>query len=202
MLLPIHIFPRSLVPLLPLWCAALAILLSEAGLLIGEGRPNLRNVGLAIIVAVGIGSAQLRESANAGYAARHTDSDMAQDIYDQYYHHGFRPDLAAQWLVGQLRHGPTRIVTDFDGYFSLNVIVGRLLNTAPMVVAYYRDQKLKTPSELIRQGVRVFLVAHTLEAANRMTAWFHQPPLSHRDRVAETGFFSIYRLPLAASPPP
>lgn len=189
-------FPRTLVPLLPLWWTAAALpaaaALRRAGQALG---PRAALAPAAVVFAALPAMAALREADGAGYWLRHPRAeDRPQDLHDHYYHHGFRPAEAVAALRDLARRGPCLALTDEADIWSLRRCSGG-------AVAYYRAGWLARPWPDQARGRAVFIVTCSPERARKVAE--HLAAVAPEDmrpagpprEIRNTGFFKIYECP-------
>ncbi|MCH2171319.1 hypothetical protein MK489_11095 [Myxococcota bacterium] len=199
-LLPQVPYPRNLVPLLPLWYGALALILAAAW----EALPAAwRRFDTALqwsLCLVLLGTAGLRESRGADFVDRHPEpvNGLVQDLYDQYYHHAFEPSAAAASIAGLAAEGPLLIVTDYNGVWVVGAEVEhRYGGELGRRLVHFRDTG-SWPSDIQAVG-RLFVMTNGIERAREIARMRGLREPGPGDRVATSGFFEIYRTRLDPS---
>jgi hypothetical protein len=167
-------FPRTVVPLLPVWFCSLGFLLAYGIDLVGRNR----RLGLLVL---GLGCALLllhRGQSNGScrlpiQPARHGNYDLCY----QYFHDRYRPGQVVDvWQeLGQKRLG---IVSDYEGFYAL-----RVLGSEADVQEYEHFQ----PAD----GQNPLIVAHDLAGFRLMAKVMGLDDADYR-LIADTGYFKVF----------
>lgn len=193
-LLPNIPYARNLVPVLPLWYAALALLFDAAWATAWRRAPRFELLGFGVLVALLFGIAGFREAAGAGYVDRYPGRRHAlvQDLYDQYYHHEYRPAEIAEGVLARMRTHPSALfLTDHNGLWVIGSEVERRAGRASRSrLVHFRDGSLQLRER--SNDAPIFLVGHSVERAREMTRLHGLPEARAADLVETSGFFAIF----------
>lgn len=185
-------FARTLVPLLPLWYGAVAILLAAACGAAARAAPVPAQAAGALFMAVLSLTACLRETRGDGYGERHPAGTKPHGLYDQYYHHDFRPSLAAREIRRLASGRPTVVLTDDADLWALQAY-GADRAGARLLYEGALTLREEDAAELAR--FQVLLLTYGDAAARAMAARLLLPTPESLRLVSDTGFFKIYDWP-------
>jgi hypothetical protein len=173
--MPTAPFPRTLVPFLPVWYAALAAIACSGLSALGRWPRAWQPFVLGALVAaaplaLGRGPAACRGDAGNG-------GKFDYDLCHQYFRDNYRPeDVIAIWAgIGRPE---VPIVSDFEGYLALSIL------NAPVRVFEYRH----VPAT-VRQPPMI--VAHGDADVREMTGLLGLDALQYH-QAADTGYFKVY----------
>lgn len=194
--------PRTLVPLLPLWYAALAVPLAAGCRRLGAETSVAGRVGVAALLLAVLVVGVVRESDNAGYGSRNPDGSRPQNVYDQYYHHAFTPAGMTEVLHRLAGATPTSIImTDDSDLWALRYAIRSAHPDdlgAPCV--YYKWPEFENAGpDLLREG-NVLIVACSPGRAANVAKYLGIPDENRPTEVGSTGFFKVYLCPQTEPP--
>ncbi len=177
-------YTRTLVPLLPLWLGLIGVAAATALGRLASWHAHAPRAAAAIMVIALLGTAVWREATGAGYESRHPEGARPMSVYDNYFHHRFRPSEAALAVARHAGTGPLLILTDDSDHEALrralcrHGLAGQLLVVNPAMRASGTEDW------------RVLLVTRGPGHAQLMV---DRTELGRRPRlVADTGFFKVY----------
>ncbi|KAF0243874.1 MAG: hypothetical protein FD180_2999 [Planctomycetota bacterium] len=180
-LLPHAPYPRVLVPALPLFCAAIAILCREA--IAGFRAVPVHRAGVALAAAAFVIGLAREAAAKAPLPGTRPHS-----LYLQYFHRGFRPDLALESAADAGNGGTVLALTDDADLLALT----RAARAFPALDVRYSGTFAPTARGLASARSAVVAVIATDESsarsAVRMLGAVDLSP------VADTGFFKVWRV--------
>ena len=186
-------FPRTLVPLLPAWYAALALLTAAGLSWLLKARPAAQRAVPLILVAALLVLGARREWHNADYTSRNPDGARPQNLYDQYYHHQFFPSGTADALRALARRSPCIMVTDNSDLWALRHAV---LNLRPprLGAPLYHESAPGLPDRLAKlpPSTRIVLVTCSLARANALARRLGLPDTGRVLPLESTGFFKLF----------
>ena len=164
-------YPRNLVPYLPIWFCSLSLLAVQ-----GFGELAARSRNLAVAASIFLLAGNL-VSAPAPCRSAFEGQKFGYDLCYQYFHDNYHPSQVLD-IWAQLEQPDLAIVTDYEGYFSLNVL------GSPALVLEYRN---------IRFGLTKapLLVAHSAEEMRPMARALQLEPSTYQ-MIADTGYYKVF----------
>ena len=193
-------FPRNLVPLLPLWFAALAVLTAAALHVVSSWKPRLGPTLWVILLAVLSVMGVLRET-SGGTARGHQPADLQpHNLYDAYYLHDFYPSQAIDALYKLAEKEQVVALADDSDIYALwwaNGQRGNLLR----VVLYTKPPPYFTDllEEALQGRLRFVFVARGPAQAREVARHLRLPLVRPPRELLSTGFFKLYDCPLRPS---
>ena len=194
-LLPQLPYARNLVPLLPLWYAALGFFLASGWRVAFRRWPSRRGPVLVALVLAVVAAAAHREWGDAGYVSRARGPALVQNLYDQYYHHEFDPAGMARRIEGIGVASQAVILTDFNGEWVVGLEIERRRGKAARErLVHFSEVERGLPKQ--RGRVPLYVLTHHLDRANEILSRCDLPGVAEEDLEASTGFFKLYRVPV------
>lgn len=184
-LLPVALFPRLLVPLLPLWCLALGALMRRSWRAFSESRQRLpRSVGLIALLAVYL-IAQRLPACGGFWPQEIARADLCQQFYRQDY----RPRAAYDFLHQQPGAAAQAVMLDSEAAWAFGFLAWNGAGSALNLVEY-RAWRNATPAReppafVVTRKQGDFI--HLLQSAN-----LSEP--QRAQRIFAQGFFEIWHL--------
>jgi hypothetical protein len=167
-------FPRTLVPILPVWICALALLTLHGV------RAVLRRQNLAVALIGAALGAVIVFASPAGERCKGSAGSGDKFDYDlchQYFRDAYHPEQVLDFWASLPERLP--IVSDFEGFHAI-----RILNS-PAQVFEYRYYPAK-PAH------RPLIVAHGSKDMFKMSTALGLDPATY-SLAADTGYFKVYR---------
>ncbi len=193
-------YPRNLVPMLPIWCGCIGLLLGPLTEYRHEWRRTARCFCLSLLAVVLVMLAVRRERDLAGFARRNSIGSRPQDLYDQYYQYRFHPAEAVNILHDLAARERIVIFTDNSDLWALIfAIKTQHMNGVGAPFMYFKDDRLTRTSlaELIHDRRLVLLTCNRNRATALLRHLRNLLPCARQFtgkslRIADTGFFKIY----------
>ena len=187
-------FPRCLVPLLPIWYGLAGLLLARGieSVVPVDGKMARACSAAALLVFASL--AIVREQDNAGYAARHLDTEAHQDLYDQYYHQAYRIRPVFASIV--MRSGKSRrvVISDYNGEWSIGPMQQVYRGPNKISVHHFESKSLKNLMELQSKDAWFLVVANSEAHATRMWQAASGDFASSVRRLSDHGFFKLFEI--------
>ena len=199
-------FARTLVPILPIWFLALAFPTAKTLAACEKWRPNLGSTLAVLVVGALLLTARVREASGAGYTERVPPTHRAQDLYDLYYHQGFRPAQTVSWLKQNVNPRTSLLLMDGADVGTLRF--------------YHQIYRLDLPylasgtpgitPEVVRRacsGREIYLLSYCDEEAREVLKRFQElaprslSAMTAPAQIQRTGFFRVYRCAARGSLP-
>ncbi|MEK7469463.1 MAG: hypothetical protein AAB074_18975 [Planctomycetota bacterium] len=180
-LLPHAPYPRVLVPALPLLCAAAAVLSREA--FVRLGTPGVHRAGVALAAASVVVGLWREATADAPPAGARPHS-----LYHQYFHRGFRPDLAVEAAALSGKGGTVLVLTDDADLLSLT----RAAHGVRALDVRFSGTFAPSAAGLAEaRKVAVAVIATDESSARGAVRSLGEVDLQ---AIADTGFFKVWRV--------
>ena len=124
------------------------------------------------------------------FALRNAGKRLPNNLYDQMYHHEYDPEATAERIAELAAASPSLFLTDYHGLWGVGILMSRSSpqEDRPRLI-HYREFALNTRSDR-----DLYFVATSLIRVDRLTDALGWPRATAADRVATTGFFTIYQL--------
>jgi hypothetical protein len=179
-LLPHAPYARVLVPSIPLFCAAAVLLFRETILLVRPAAVQRAGIALAAAsVLVGF----WREATTAAPGP----GERPHSLYHQYFHRGFRPDLAIEAAAAPGKGGRVLALTDDADLLALT----RAARAYPALELRFSGTFAPSPEGLAAaRRVPVAVVATDEPSARAASKSLGPVDL---EPLADTGFFKVWR---------
>lgn len=185
--IPYPPFPRTFVPALPLWYAAVAMLAAAPWSLPAVVARRRLAAGAFVVAAFAVVlSASLRPPCGGDAPA----GEFPQDLCHSFYHRDYRPDLLVAALGELARTQAVFVVADDEAFWALSFLVRQRGVRFPLEVVSERDWR----EERLR-GVATrdpgLVVTRSRDALAEMLAKAGLAPDRYR-AIADTGYFKVY----------
>jgi len=196
-LLPQLPYARNLVPLLPLWYAALGCFLATGWRVALARWPRASGPAQVALVLAVVAAAAWREADEPDRLAREAGPEVVQDLYHQYYHQAFDPVAMARRLEEIGSGSQAVFLTDFNGEWVVGFETERRYGRAARErIVHFLDAEKGLPDR--RGRVPIYVLTHHLERAREIARHHGLLQPNERDLVVSTGFFKLFRVPDAA----
>ena len=194
--LPQTPFPRTLVPLLPLWYVVLAVLIMAGWRRVFRNKRRVSRVAMAALIVGMFALAGLRETGGTGYASRNPPGSKPQDLYDQYYHRDFHPARAVALAAEFAARTGGVILTDNSDLWALRYAVLGLGPPGPRLPFFhYRKRVLKWHRAELLESRDILIVTRSAKRAADILAHFRLAGRGEPRPYARTGFLKLYLSP-------
>ncbi|MGQ0587327.1 MAG: hypothetical protein ACT4PK_09010 [Gammaproteobacteria bacterium] len=179
--------PRTYVPALPLWYAAVALVLAGAWRLRPLAASPVAAVGVFMAVVLGLFVTSWRGSPCGGTPP---ESAFPQDLCHAFYRQEYRPGLVAAALGALPRQDQLTVVTDDEAFWALSFLVRQGEVAFPLELV---DLKTWEKEERDAAGVRPpgLVVTRSQPALEHMITGLGLSARPYRE-IADTGYFKLY----------
>ncbi len=186
-------YPRTLVPLLPVWFLAWGLLAADALQVLRAmtGRTTAF-VAAALIAVLLVVTAVRREATNARYVERFAPGEKPFDLYDQYpLDPRFDPDAAARWVRAQAMARPVFVLIDDTDLWGIRHALTFFPTDPQFRIGYYRIRGGGERFAEVAAGRLVLLLTRNPAEARGMMRHLELPGRM-TPALYDGGFFRVY----------
>lgn len=187
LVLPHPPFPRTFVPMLPLWCALLALAVAALWDLPAVAARRRLAAGAFVLAAFAVVlTGALRPPCGGAAPA----SEFPQDLCHSFYHRDYRPDLVMAALGELSRTQAVVVVADDEAFWALSFLIRQGSVRFPLEVVSERDWREEERRRATPQPPGL-VVTRSREALGEMLAKAGLAPDRYR-AIADSGYFKVY----------